>query len=136
MSSFTQLPLNDAFFDIDLIGEFTGKTYKGRFTIKPAISIGEQIEMEREISMYLSDLSNPTPNLAVLATMLSNIKFHTIKFPEWWDAKTQGRELEDRNVIIEIFNNIKRIQEEWKQKVVDKAKAVSPDKKEENGPLA
>lgn len=119
---FKQLPEKEFSFDIDIIGESTGQEYKGRFTAKATLSIGERVELERAISSFISDFANPTDNLSNLAIMISNIRFHITKYPDWWDINTNGIEIEDLNLIAEIFSKIMKGKADWSKKISKTAK--------------
>jgi hypothetical protein len=117
-----QLPQREFVFDVDIIGEATQQKYQGRFTSKAVLTIGERIEMEREISSFTSEFANPTPNLSNLSVMLANIKYHVIKCPDWWDINTNGTDLLDLNVVTEIFAKLVEGKDDWYKKLDKNAK--------------
>jgi hypothetical protein len=133
-----QLPQREFVFDVDIVGEITQNRYQGRFTSKAVLTIGERSEMEREISSFTADFTNPTANLSNLSIMLSNIKYHVTKCPEWWDINTNGTDLLDVNVVSEIFRQIMDGRDGWYKKLEKNAKtapksSMSPEDKIEAG---
>jgi hypothetical protein len=133
-----KLPAKDHTFTIDLIGDETGKKYQGKFTIKNVLNIGEKVQLEREISRFLSDYQNPTDNLKILATAIANIKMHIISYPDFWNIDEDGLDIEDNNLIFHIFEKImetKQKRYEEISKAASKANEETKEVKEDKAPL-
>ena len=116
-----ELPKNEAVFEINTVGDTTFKHYQGQFTVRCILSIGQKHAMELENSRLLGNYANPTGQLKGYATVLSTLRSKIIDAPEWWKQSLGGANINDENVLVDIFDEIEKAETEWRQKVKDLA---------------
>jgi hypothetical protein len=116
-----ELPSNEAVFDIDVRGDATLKEYKGQFTCRCVLTMGQKHALELEKSRLLGSYTNPTDDLIGIAVIFANLRQKLIDGPEWWKQSAGGTTINDENVLVEVFNKIQKAENEWRQKVKDLA---------------
>jgi len=116
-----ELPSNESTFDVDVTGDTTQKEYKGQFTCRCVLTMGQKHALELEKSRLLGSYTNPTDDLIGIAVIFSNLRQKLIDGPEWWKQSSGGTSINDENVLLEIYNKIQKAENEWRQKVKDLA---------------
>jgi len=97
---------SEAKFDVNIIGERTNSTYMGNFRVKCILSPLEEIKADR---MY-RELVGVNPHLASehvsqMAYALSQLNFRVLESPPFWNqGEIPGGHIEDKNVILDIFD--------------------------------
>lgn len=128
------LPKKEATFQLDVVGTDTGLQYKGEFTVKTILTIGERHSEELEKTRLLSDYANPSDGLYGIATYLSKVRASVTDSPKWWKDTLDGAEILDENVIIALYDECVKVQTEWKLKLKEKAEntieTIKEDEKE------
>lgn len=105
---------------IDVIGEKTGRVYKGDFTIKLVLSQRDEFNSDlrrRQILGPSPDGTPPAPNLQMKAYMLGEIQARTIEMPDFWRDSDQGLDLTDPNVTLSIYDAIIKAEEEFEKQI-------------------
>ena len=83
------LPKIERSFDLDYIGKTTGLAYKGVFTVKCLLNIGQKHAVELEKSRLIADQRNPTNGLLNIAVALAELRGRIVEAPSWWkDSKS------------------------------------------------
>lgn len=116
-----ELPISESTFDIDVKGDTTLKEYKGQFTCRCVLTMGQKHVLELEKSRLLGSYTNPTDDLIGIAVIFSNLRQKLIDGPEWWKQSVGGTTIKDENVLVEIFEKIQKAENEWRQKIKDLA---------------
>jgi len=116
-----ELPNNEATFDVDVKGDTTQQEYKGQFTCRCVLTMGQKHAMELEKSRLLGSFANPTDDLIGIAIIFSNLRQKLVDGPEWWKQSVGGTTIKDENVLVEIHDKIQKAENEWRQKVKDLA---------------
>jgi hypothetical protein len=116
-----ELPNNEATFDVDVKGDTTQQEYKGQFTCRCVLTMGQKHAMELEKSRLLGSFANPTDDLIGIAIIFSNLRQKLVDGPEWWKQSVGGTTIKDENVLVEIHGKIQKAENEWRQKVKDLA---------------
>jgi hypothetical protein len=115
-----------ATFTINTTGEDTGRVYSGKFKVKTILSRRDNFVADERRRMILG--TNPTqaaPALQGEAYILGQLFVRIIEAPKFWQDSDNGLDIEDANVIGEIFKLTIEKQEELKNSVKDEAeKAV------------
>lgn len=119
------LPKNERTFEFEEVGELYGKPYQGSFTVKCVLTMLEKRVLEIEKSRMRSDITNPTPDLIALTTILANLKARIISAPEWWKQSNDGNDIQDENIIVALFDKVMDQEEEWRKEVSTAAKESS-----------
>lgn len=116
-----ELPKNEATFDVDVVGETTLKDYKGQFTVRCILTMGQKHAMELEKSRLLGSYANPTEELLGLAIIFANLRAKITDGPEWWKQSAGGTTIKDENALVDLYNKVLKAEDEWRQKVKELA---------------
>lgn len=116
-----ELPNNESVFDIEVVGDTTLKEYKGQFTCRCVLTMGQKHAMELEKSRLLGNYTNPTDDLIGIAVIFSNLRQKLVDGPEWWKQSVGGTTIKDENVLVDIYEKVQKAEGEWRQKVKDLA---------------
>jgi len=130
------LPNRTSNFFIDSVGEITTQAYKGDFTVKTILTIGEKIELETEKTKLSSDLVNVSPELKTVSTILAELKVRVIESPNWWKESNNGKDLLDDNVIFDIYSKVIDAVNDWNNTLATKAgKKIETGSGSQNPPI-
>jgi hypothetical protein len=123
-----ELPKNESVFDIQVEGDTTFKKYEGQFTVRCVLSMGQKHGMELEKTRLLGNHANPSEELLGLAIIFANLRAKVIDGPEWWKQSNGGVTIKDENVLVELYNQVEKAENEWRSKVKEMAtpKAEAP----------
>ena len=118
MQSMTQLPDNDKIFDIDIEeGEVTRQNYKGKFQCKCVLNLREKSEADVLQKGFSQGLTNLTEDTLVYHLIVAQLSARLTKAPDWWIAAGNGSDLEDLNVLYEVYQECLKAEREWKDQV-------------------
>lgn len=94
-------------FTVDVTGDFTGKTWKGVFATKVRLSHRDQFrqdEIRRDMLGKNPDTASPRAQNS--AEVFSFVLAHLVDAPQWWTVNGNGLDMEDDNVVAEIYVKI------------------------------
>lgn len=111
---YRSLPKIEKSFDLDYKGLITGLEYKGTFTVRCILNIGQKHAVELEKSRLMADQRNPTNGLVSIAVTLAEIRGRIIEAPAWWKDSKAATDFLDEDVIYEVFNRCLEIEDQWK----------------------
>jgi hypothetical protein len=110
-------------FTVDVKGESSGKQFKGVFQAKERLTMRDRLDRD----ILRRNLLNNAPDEAVgpaaksVALVLSEINIRLTKFPDWWTTSDNGLELEDENVVMEVYTACKKIEDDAKEALIKDA---------------
>jgi len=110
---------------ISCVGNKTGKPYNGSFTIMTVTTnrIDFQADLRRRQILGPSpDGTPPAANLQWKAFMLGQLFARIQTSPSWWESSDYGLDLEDDNVVTEVYNKLLEAEEEAEKAIKDDAK--------------
>ncbi len=115
-------------FSVNVVGEDTGESFLGKFTVKTRLSHGEKIEQD----IVRRNLLGGQPNGAVAnerslntCEILSQLAVRVVSAPSWWENSDNGKSLYDDNVLVEVFTKAVQVEVDAKaelKKAADEAK--------------
>lgn len=118
------LPNKEKTFDFECVGETTGKTYDGRFTVLCVLNIGQKHALALEKTRLLGSYSNPTDDLVGYALILSSLRIKVVDGPEWWKQSRGGLVVDDEEPLVKLYQKIQEVEEEWKKDLKEKAEKL------------
>ena len=121
------LPKNERTFSVDLSGEDTFLPYKGEFTVKCIVDMGGKHAEELEKTRLMADYANPSDGLYGVATSLAKLRSRVIKSPQWWQDSDGGTLIRDQNVVMHLYSECLRLEEEWRTELKEKAIAAQKE---------
>lgn len=110
---------------IDVIGQRTGNPYNGKFLVKTNLTRRENFIADERRRMIVG--TNPlgvAPSLNGEAYMLGQLFVRILEGPKWWKDSDGGLDLEDENVIGELYRLITLKINESESDLVDEGKAA------------
>ena len=116
---------NEAKFTVDVTGETTGKPFKGIFKTKLRLSHRDQLrqdEIRRELLGKNPETASPRAQNA--AEVFSFVLAHLIETPTLWSVNGNGLDLEDDNVVSEVYSKIVEAKVEAQNKLKAEADAA------------
>lgn len=111
------LPKNEKSFHFKHIGETTGHTYEGQFTVKCALSLADKRSLEIEQSRLSMDLMNPTGNLSAISRVVANLRVRVIKGPDWFNDAISSLDVLDEDAVFELYGKCLDKTKEWQDEL-------------------
>lgn len=105
-------------FSISVNGESTGEKWVGSFKMKTRLSHKDQLRLDQ----IRRDLLGPNPDGASpraqnQAEVFSFIAVHLLDAPIWWKNNDNGLDLQDDNVVAEVYAQITKAKMEAAEKL-------------------
>lgn len=119
------LPKIERSFDLDYKGQTTGVEYKGTFTVRCILNVGQKHTVELEKSRLMADQRNPTNGLLSISVALAEIRGRLVEAPAWWKDSKSATDFLDEDVIYEVFNRCLDMEEQWKSELKKNAEEVA-----------
>lgn len=114
--SIKTLPSMTHVFTINTKGKSSSLPFEGTFTYKrPNIRI--QSEIAKTAAILNGGIPGLDEDIVFLHSVLATLKHTLSNCPEWWTKADFGFELEDTNVILEIYKATRDFENEWTNKV-------------------
>lgn len=122
--------------DFNTIGRDTGQAYNGKFKIKAVLSRRDRFAADlRRREIIGANGESALSTLQGEAFMLGRLYVSILEAPDWWTNSTGGLDLNDENVIAELFEEALKAEKEQMEAVQNKAaealEKLSKKKKEE-----
>lgn len=121
-------------FTVNITGETTGRVYTGKFLVKTVLSRRDSfIADERRRSLLGTNPQAASPAVQGEAFIFGQLFVRILEAPKFWSDADNGLDLEDANVIGEVFKltmekeeeRIKQLKEEAQEAVKTLSKKVS-----------
>lgn len=110
---------------INTLGDQTGRNYTGTFTFRTVLTRGERFVSDQRRREILGPNSEQAmSDLQLEAFMLGQLFVRVVESPEWWSKSNGGLNLEDGNVISELFNVAMSKEKEYKEELQKQAEAA------------
>jgi hypothetical protein len=115
-----------ATFTINTVGENTGRVYTGKFLVKTVISRRDYFTADERRRMILgANAQAATPTVQGEAYLFGQLYVRILEAPKFWTDSDNGLDLEDTNVIAEVFELTMQKEQERSQSLKEEAdKAV------------
>lgn len=122
----------DKTFDINVVGENTKEKWIGTFKCKTSLSFRDQLLRDRIRRDQLGEEKGEVGLRAKeIAIIQSEIRPRLTKMPTWFSESDYGLDLEDDNVLYEIYAEVMKAEEESKAERDKDAKSAEKSLKEE-----
>lgn len=127
MSKKPALP-NQENFIVNALGETTGESWSGKFAAKKRLSFNDQLRRDNfRRQMLGAAVGEPAPRAASMALIFSELLVRLVEAPSWWVDADEGRELEDENVIVQVYEKAIKVEEDAREAVRKKAEGARAD---------
>ena len=118
---------NGVEFSVNVTGETTGETFVGKFKAKQRLSHRDKLYRDERRRALLGTKSDEAPEwVQKYAEVFSQLDVRLIEAPSWWKDSAAGLDLEDDNVIVEVYKSAMKVEEDYlvqRNAETDKAKA-------------
>jgi hypothetical protein len=114
--SIATLPAMEHTFTIDVRGTDTGQQFQGTFTYKRP-NLRSKSNAAKLAARLNEDLKNLDDDTKLLHSILAELRFSLVQFPEWWQKSDFGLELYDANVIFDVYRACVDFENAWTDKV-------------------
>lgn len=109
---------------ISTVGSVTGKPYNGKFLIKTVLNRRENfLADERRRYILGGNPNSAPPALQGEAYMLGQLFVRIVEAPDWWKQSDSGLDIEDDNVIGELYKAAEAAASDREKVIQDEAKA-------------
>lgn len=111
-----------AAFTVNITGETTGRVYTGKFLVKTVLSRRDHFVADERRRMLLG--SNPTgaaPSIQGEAYIFGQLAVRVLEAPKFWSDSDNGLDIEDANVIGEVFKTTMEKEEEYQKSLKEEA---------------
>ena len=114
--------IRDAGFSISVIGDLSCETYRGDFRAVKFLTHRQQLLLDQRRRDILGNNSeSASPRAQNQAHILASVFVRITEAPTWWKESNSGLDLIDDNVLIEVFENAMRIENETVSEIRAKA---------------
>lgn len=127
------LPSMEHVFTVQIKGTDTGQVFDGSFTYKRP-NIRKNSDIDKTAAFLDGGIQGLDDDTKLLHRILAVLKHTLIKYPKWWTDSDFGYELYDSNVILEIYQECMKFENDWKDKVygeIEKSEAKAEEKAQE-----
>ena len=108
---------------VNVIGTETGNPYTGKFKVKTLLTRRDAFAAdERRRVLIGANPSAVSPSTSAEAFMISQLSVRVLDAPKWWGDSDSGLDLEDDNVISEIFTLVMKAEDERKDSLKKESK--------------
>ena len=112
-------------FDVHVVGNVTGQVWPGTFRAKQKLTFRDKLNadrMRRELIGEVGGVIDPEAGAASL--VISQLSVRLTDFPEWWKTSNGGLNLEDPNVLEEVYKLAMKVQEDYDKEIEAKGAAA------------
>lgn len=117
-------------FSFHSVGETTGETFTGDFTVKPILSFGARALADADKRRFLGNPENTasiSEDLLSIAIMISQIKYRIIKAPTWFNETSALEDMVDSNILTELFAKVIDVEKQYRANIVKKGEQAKQE---------
>jgi hypothetical protein len=96
------LPSNEHTFQFSATGEKTKQKYEGAFKVKCLLNMSESIEAALRFDSYTRGSKTLLGDSSTYARAIAELELRVIDSPSWFKDSNFGRDLFDKNVVLEL----------------------------------
>jgi hypothetical protein len=124
--------IKDQAFTISVVGDITGETFRGDFRAYKFLTHRQQLMLDQRRREILGTLPDGASVRAVnQATIFAQVQVRLSDAPKWWIESGNGIDLVDDNVVLAVFDNVMKVEQEALEAVKKKAEDAKESLKEE-----
>lgn len=105
------MAISDAPFSISVIGDETGEKWVGDFRAKERLTHRDTLMKDQRRRELLGQSGGEPDRRALsVAVIVSELTVRLTKMPKWFEESALGLDLEDENVLAEVYDKAIKIQ--------------------------
>lgn len=113
---------------LSIVGSVSQTPYVGDFEFRKSLSV---IQLLR-VSVLSDRLKGHSVTLDeegnLVAQMIAELNQRIVASPEWWKNSNNGEDLQDVNVLFEVFAASRKVEQDYKEEMERKAKEAKESK--------
>lgn len=107
------MAISDAPFSISLVGDETGEKWVGDFRAKERLTHRDTlIKDARKRELLGPQGGTPDQRAFSVAVIVSELTVRLTKMPKWFEESSLGLDLEDENVLADIYDKVMKIEKD------------------------
>lgn len=94
-------------FTVHAVGENSGDRFDGQFTTRNVLSFRQQLDRDQTRRRLLGEVpagTVPVQRVLISSEMLAELSVRVVDSPKWWRDSDNGIDLEDDEVLVEVYN--------------------------------
>jgi hypothetical protein len=115
-------------FEISLTGDVTGDKWFGKFKCKTFLSHRDQLASDR-IKRELLGAGDAERGAVNRAHIFAQLRVRLVDAPDWWKASDGGLDLVDDNVLVEIFEQTMKAENDALAEIQKKSETAKDELK-------
>jgi hypothetical protein len=122
-------------FTLSMTGKDTQKPFNGTFKAKLILTIREKLYADAERRQLVGpspEGTPPAPSMQGYGYMLGQLRARLVEYPEWWKDSNFGSELEDDNIVEEIWDKVFEAEKEYKAGLQKEVKGIAKSLREKD----
>lgn len=109
-------------FTVSVTGDESGEKWNGVFKVKTRLSHRDALVRDQLLRDFIGKQPGEPSQLARdLATIFSELGARVLDAPSWWTSAGNGLDLEDTNVILEVYSKAIEAEKAAKEELKGKA---------------
>ena len=129
MKSTSVLPENRKSFDISVKGDTSGQLFTGKFVTVCMPSLRQKSQAAIMEAQLNRDLRNLDESTVLYHRVVAQLGQRIVEAPEWFISSAAGQDLLDVNVLLEIWGQCAKAEDEWRLAVWGKPEEAKPEVK-------
>ena len=125
-----ELPSMEHTFQVKVEGKAGGQVYEGTFTYKRP-TIRQKSLISKLAAKLNEDIKYLDEDTKFLHQIIASLHHTLVEAPAWWKKSDSGLELYDFNVILDIYKECEKFEDEWFEKVWGNQEVSEQQVKEE-----
>jgi len=120
-------------FTISVVGETTGEKWSGAFKVKTRFSHRDALIRDQLYRDFIGKQpGEPSKYVSQLATIFSELGVRIVgEPPSWWVSSNGGLDLEDLDVVVDIYSKAMEAEKAAKEELKGKAEKATEKLKKE-----
>lgn len=120
-------------FSIHIVGNVTNKTWIGDFRAKERLSFRDQLNRDRARRELLGpEVGTADAEALSIAVIISELSVRLTEAPAFWTESQNGLNLQDDNLIMEIYNKAIKIEKDALSTLVEAGEEAKKELKEKS----
>lgn len=112
-----EIPATEHTFQIDLVGQATGKRFLGEFTCKIPTLKDQGLIAKHEAMLNGEMVSYLNPGILKLHKMIAYCRYTLTDVPKFWRESDLGYQLHDMNVVEGVYDEVIAFEEAWMKQI-------------------
>jgi 3-oxoacyl-ACP reductase-like protein len=114
---------------LSLVGALSKTPYVGDFEFRKSLSISQILRVSVLADRLKGHSTTIDEEGSLIAQMVAELSQRVISAPEWWKNSNNGEDLQDLNVLFEVFSAARKVEQEYREEMEAKVKKAEESTK-------